>query len=252
MGIKVNVMDKLAQWHGAATKLKAPQKLDKKFQIDAEKALGAATVTSIVLKDGIGCVMYVTQSLNNKRIPDEKRKFVASLDLTNGILMILAQIGMFFAMRKYSGPIFDKIFRPSFNKVMKSNSFSRIRMLVDKGDGFARKLYGKIAPKKTTIDKDYEKVKDGAGSLFKFVADIAAATIIGKRVIVPLIATPLAKHVEKWMDKENGTPKDETKTADTAEPQKPASSYTGSKVDTVCAQDGDTNLLNIYKHNNVK
>ena len=200
----MGLVDGIARVHGAATNLKLRNFLIRSSRKMQKSRLGLATVTSIVLKDGIGCVMYVAQSLNNKRIPDEKRKFVASLDLTNGILMILAQIGMFFAMRKYSGPIFNKLFKKSFNKIAKENSFSRIRMLVDRGDEFARKLYGKVAPKKGTIDKDYEKVKDGAKSLFKFVADIAKElTIIGKRVIVPLIATPLAKHVENWMDKKD-------------------------------------------------
>ena len=32
-----------------------------------EGALGSATVTSIVIKDGIGCVMYVAQSLKATR-----------------------------------------------------------------------------------------------------------------------------------------------------------------------------------------
>ena len=50
------------------------------------------------------------------------------------------------------------------------------------------------------IAKDYNAVKKDALDLFKFVVDIAAATIIGKRVIVPLIATPLAKKVEKKLD----------------------------------------------------
>ena len=46
-----------------------------------------------------------------------------------------------------------------------------------------------------------EKVQKGALDVFKFVLDTAAATIIGKRVIVPLIATPFASKVEKWLDK---------------------------------------------------
>ena len=54
--------------------------------------------------------------------------------------------------------------------------------------------------KKLLYNKEYENVRKNALDLFKFVADIAAATIIGKRVIVPLIATPLAKKVEKRME----------------------------------------------------
>ena len=46
---------------------------------------------SIVSKDAVGCYLYTTQSLNNKKIPEDKRKFVASMDLMNGILMVGGQ-----------------------------------------------------------------------------------------------------------------------------------------------------------------
>ena len=49
-------------------------------------------VTTIVSKDLVGCALYTTQSLKNKKIPPEKRKFVASLDLMNGILMVGGQL----------------------------------------------------------------------------------------------------------------------------------------------------------------
>jgi hypothetical protein len=182
-----------------ATNAKPAQWLGKQFEKDPEKALAMATVTSIILKDGIGCAMYVTQSLHNDKIPEKKRKFVAALDLTNGVLMIGAQIAMFFAMRKYSGPIFEKLFKKSFNPVSKANTISRMRMQdAEKG----------TVGNKIKYDKAYEGVKKDALDLFKFVADIAAATIIGKRVVVPLIATPLAKKVEKRMDSKHGNEQD--------------------------------------------
>lgn len=211
-----------------ATNAKPATWLGKKFEKDPEKALAMATVTSIILKDGIGCAMYVTQSLHNDKIPEKKRKFVAALDLTNGVLMIAAQIAMFFAMRKYSGPIFEKLFKKSFNPVSKANTISRMRMQ-DAATG--------TAGKKIKYDKAYEGVKKDALDLFKFVADIAAATIIGKRVIVPLIATPLAKKVEKKMDlKKNGTPEEAPK----AEEQKPAE-QPAQKLDITST--GNSNLL---------
>ena len=184
--------------------------LGKKFEENPENALAMATVTSIVLKDGIGCAMYVTQSLNNKKIPDEKRKFVAALDLTNGVLMIAAQIAMFFAMRKYSGPIFEKLFAKSFNDKNKSSIISRMRMWLNiKNPG--------NTPKKLTLEKEYNDVKKDGLDLFKFVADIAAATIVGKRIIVPLIATPLAKKVEKRMNKDNAKAEEKTPSTETNE-----------------------------------
>ena len=92
---------------GAISKLNPIKFIDKSFQKDPEKALAYMTVGSIIAKDGIGCYKSVTQSLKNKEIPEERRNFVAALDLTNGVLMIAAQIGMFFLMRKFSEPIFN-------------------------------------------------------------------------------------------------------------------------------------------------
>ena len=186
-------IDAIAKGMGWFTKTRPMQALGAKWAKDPEGVLGAATVTSIILKDGIGCAMYVTQSLNNDRIPEEKRKFVAALDLTNGLLMILAQIGMFLAMRKYSGKIFDKMFSKTFNKIAQSQFVSRVRMWAAKA--------GEPVMKKLKLQKLFEENKDDALSVFKFVLDISAATIIGKRVIVPLIATPWAKKVEKMMNK---------------------------------------------------
>lgn len=232
----------LAKGIGWVSETKPIKALSKEFTKDEAKATALATVTSIVLKDGIGCAMYVTQSLNNKKIPDEKRKFVAALDLTNGVLMIAAQIAMFFAMRRYSGPLFDKLFHKSFNKINKSNIVSRVRMQAAKA--------GEEVAKKLKIEKEYEQIRKNASDIFKFVLDISAATIVGKRIIVPLIATPLAKKVQNRMDAgsenkdgQNSTTNDDSKTNNSsAQVQKP-------KLDVVSSFDGDkdTNLLNRYK-----
>ena len=78
-------------------------------------------VASIIAKDGLGCYLYVTQSLNNKDIPDDKRSFVASLDLTNGILMIALQLLMFFTVshKVCQTKMFDKFFGKMFDRPIK-------------------------------------------------------------------------------------------------------------------------------------
>ena len=187
------VIDKIAQGMGYVTKSKPLTKLGNAWHKDPEGVLGATTVTSIILKDGIGCAMYVAQSLNNDRIPEEKRRFVAALDLTNGLLMIGAQIALFLGMRKYSGKIFDKFFGKTFNRLAQSQAVSRVRM-------HAAKL-GESVMKKLGIEKIFKDKREDALSIFKFVLEISAATIVGKRIVVPLIATPLAKKVEKRMNK---------------------------------------------------
>lgn len=233
----------IGKYIAKATTTKPAVWLGEKFQKNPEGALAAATVSSIVLKDGIGCVMYVTQSLNNKKIPEEKRRFVAALDLTNGVLMIAAQIAMFLAMRKYSGPIFEKLFKKSFNAENKSNIVSKLRMEAAKK--------GETVYKKLKLEKDYEEVKKDALALFKFVVDIAAATIVGKRIIVPLIATPLAKKVEKRMNKDNpevnskDTAKDVKNNSEEPKKVKIESQETASEVNENSST--DTNLLNKFK-----
>ncbi len=220
---------------------------DKKFFLDKERAIGAATVISILLKDGIGCAMYVTQSLNNKKIPEKKRKFVSALDLTNGVLMIAAQIGMFFAMRRYSGPLFNKMFSKSFDAVAKSNMLARLRMWGTK----ARKVNPDL-PLVRTLEssKEFEKVKDIGSGLFEFVANTAAATIIGKRVIVPLIATPAASRVEKWMNKHmnSSETKEPTMTGNIVK----SSETEASKVNATANWNSSTNLLDKIRQDQIK
>ena len=243
--------DKVANGIAAATHLKGAKKLMSKFDVKLEDALAYATVGSIIAKDGIGCAMYVTQSMNNKKIPDEKRKFVAALDLTNGLLMILAQIGMFFLSRQYSGKFFNWLFKKSFNLLERSNIISKMRMYSDAlEETVGRKLgLGKIFD---------EKVQKGAMDVFKFVFDTASATIIGKRIIVPLIATPFASKVEKWLDKREKMKNGELP----EEPSKSEPSMKGNdsfeKTSTVKAEetkpeeDEMTNLLDIYRKNHIE
>ncbi len=243
-----------------STNLKPVKWVSKKFEKDPEGTLAAATVTSIILKDGIGCGMYVYQSLNNDKIPEKKRKFVAALDLTNGVLMIGAQIAMFFAMRKYSGPMFKALFKKSFNPQTRANIISKLRMEEMKKTGHTAK--------KQVFNRIFDKIESDGAGLFKFVLDIAAATILGKRVIVPLVATPLAKKVEKKMEKHHGADDvkhhDETHKADenkapekvekTEMTEKTAGKTedkqvvsTGAKLDVVSTGNNTTNLLDKAK-----
>ena len=224
-----------------STNLKPIKWVSDKFAKNPEGTLATATVTSIILKDGIGCGMYVYQSLNNDKIPEKKRKFVAALDLTNGVLMIGAQIAMFFAMRKYSGPIFKKIFNKSFNAKSKANTISRMRMEDVKNGGHTCK--------KQTIAKDFDKCENDALALFKFVADIAAATIVGKRIIVPLVATPLAKKVENKLDAKKAQAADAAKPnqQEPAKAEKQEKAPEPAKLDIVSNENSTTtNLLKKY------
>lgn len=68
--------------------------LSKKFEKavnEPAKFASSMLVTSIISKDLVGCFLYTSQSLNNKKIPEDKRGAVASLDLVNGFLMVGGQ-----------------------------------------------------------------------------------------------------------------------------------------------------------------
>lgn len=220
---------------GPITKFKPYAKQSAKFAKDPEGYLGKLTVASIIIKDGVGCWKYVTQSLNNDKIPEDKRRFVASLDATNGVLMILAQIGMFVAMRKYSGKIFDKIFQKSFNSKTQSHLISKARNIQDK-------IFEPVA-RKLNLTKAYGKLKGDGLGVFKFILDTAAATIVGKRIIVPFIATPLASKLEKWMGKKSNPNPSISGTDSNVKEAVPVTTTTPSIT-------GSTNLLENFKKNN--
>lgn len=208
-------------------------------------------VTSIILKDGLGCYLYVTQSLNNKDIPDDKRKFVASLDLTNGLLMIGFQLLMFFASKKALSKIFDKTCGKMFDRPVKK----LYQQLVKNKPG-----YENINGVKFT--QEFEKIRDNVKDAFIGIASLASATIVGKRMLVPFIATPLAGKVEKKMNERDAAkkagPADKNKPEDKSNPtmkgsnaaaeKKPAANET-VKITQPSQKDHNenTNLLQKYK-----
>lgn len=173
---------------------------------------GKMAITSIVLKDGIGCAMYVNQSLNNKDIPDDKRKFVAALDLTNGGLMILAQLGTYFTISnpKVQSQIFGKLFGKNFDDAAKSKCEEVIKKLPKYKDKA-------ISPKE--FEEIFGKFKGDIKGFFGVFTGIVAATIVAKRIIVPFIATPLADKAKVWMNKDEDKDKDKDKDKDTFKSQ---------------------------------
>src|SRR5574344_49792 len=166
------------------------------YRRDAVKFISGVAVTSVVLKDGAGCYLYVNQSLHNKKIPEDKRKFVAALDLTNGGLMILTQILMFLTIssKKCQDKMFNSMFGKYFDKTVANLCKESI------------KLKNKIKPEKAaefeeSFAKSFEGLKGGVKGAFSFLTSMVAATILAKRVLVPFIATPLASKAEALMDK---------------------------------------------------
>ena len=143
---------------------------------------------SNLTKDAVNCYYYVTQSLKNEKIPDDKRNFVAGLDLSNGILNVITQYLLGNATIKWTDKLFDKKIAPKFYgkeaieaaaKNIKNNSTEAV------ADAFR-------------LNKNIAK----AG--MKVIATLAATQVVCKRIIVPLIATPMATYFKNHFDKKQG------------------------------------------------
>lgn len=151
----------------------------------AGAAVAIATVSNVT-KDGVNCIYYVTQSLNNERIPEDQRKFVAGLDLANGILNVVLQSFAGAAIGKAAARFFDKKITPKY--------FS---------EDAVKEMYQKVG---NTMKYDefkgvMEKNKGFAKAGLSVIAALVGMQIIVKRIIVPLIATPLATVFKNQFEK---------------------------------------------------
>jgi hypothetical protein len=106
------------------------------------------------------------------------------------------------------------------------------------------------------FEKEFTKIRNNVKDAFGGVTSLVAASIVGKRILVPFIATPLAGTVEKKMkakfDEKNGV-KPEDKAVDKSQP-----SMQGGMKETPVVSDqpaqvapqfdtGSTNLLDKYR-----
>lgn len=154
-----------------------------------------ATVSN-VSKDAVNCAYYTIQSLNNERIPDDQRKFVAALDLANGIMNVGVQIATAFGLSKWIESIFD-------NKIAKTADFSLKEDVIK--EKFS-KLPAELKKKTTEAQfiKDYAQKMEGRIKLartgFTVLAVNVAMQILTKRVITPLFATPMASYFKRWFE----------------------------------------------------
>ena len=245
VGYKKNWAEKTIKWLSETKFIK--NKVFPNYEIDNAKFMSAIGVTSIVLKDGLGCYLYVKQSLNNKKIPEDKRKFVAALDLANGGLMIAMQLLMFFTIsnKKVQNKIFNKLFGKFFTRSADKALQAKLGK-IDKLNGMTGKEFH------TAREAD----KKGLKNAFSYLISLAAATLIAKRIIVPFIATPLADKTKAWMtrnDKPLETHKDTKNTYNTEKPAAAKDDKDNKDTKTQFAgnneQNKTTNLLEKAKIN---
>ena len=140
--------------------------------------------------------MYVTQSLNNKKIPEEKRGFVAALDLANGGLMIGTQIiaALTISNKKVQQKIFNAIFGNKLNRSFRKG-------IIDKLSKDSK--FGALGKK--MLNDNFKDVTKTASDALGAFTTLIASTIVAKRMVVPFISTPLATYLkENYLEKGKG------------------------------------------------
>lgn len=144
---------------------------------------------STTTKDAVNCYYYVTQSLNNKKIPEEKRKFVAGIDLSNGILNVVVQFALGSLINNYSSKLFDNWFgKKLFTEDAAKNLHQRMKAA---GCNY----------QEDQVINGMEANKKWAKAGFKVMAVLLVTQVLAKRVIVPFLSTPMAGVFKEQLEK---------------------------------------------------
>lgn len=181
-----------------------------KYASDNPDSFASKTaLLSALTKDALGCYYYVNQSLHNDRIPEDKRNFVAALDLMNGILNIGIQLTV--------GLWIDNNSKKWFEKMHVGKELEKINT-----EKIAKKLKPIVNLSNEAKDVSAEqiekylrtKVLGKAGKATKWLkvgfaaaVMLTATQVVIKRMIVPFLSTPLASwYKAKYMDKKKPEP----------------------------------------------
>ncbi len=162
---------------------------------DIAKLLALISTTT---KDAVNCYYYTTQSYNNKRIPEDKRKFVAGIDLANGVLNVITQLTLGLCINKWSDKLYEHTFKGGFVPTKE-----KIEDYTNKVNNFLKKsvLTENISCSKNDIKEAIKKTNKVAKGGFGVIAVLIVTQIIAKRMIVPFLSTPLAGIFKKQLDK---------------------------------------------------
>lgn len=158
---------------------------------DMAKTLALISTTT---KDAVNCYYYTTQSYNNEKIPEDKRKFVAGIDLANGILNVITQLTLGLFVNKKSDKWFDKVM--SGGLVPTPDNIAKYKK-------DANNILAKFSIKCTdaNIENAIKNTNKLAKSGFGVIVVLVVTQILAKRVIVPFLSTPLAGFFKNFLEK---------------------------------------------------
>lgn len=135
----------------------------------------AATIAlfSTTTKDALNCYYYTKQSLRNEKIPEEKRKFVAAIDLANGFMNVASQLTLGAFIKNELPQTFDKWFKDT-----------------------------------TLTGGTLKAARNG----FVVLGTLIFTQIFLKRVLTPFLATPLAHYIKEYGEKHTNKKKNNSDT----------------------------------------
>lgn len=135
---------------------------------DDPKFLTRTLLLTSVSKDVFAYGLRVHNTLKNDKIPEDKKKYFAHMDLASGITTAVVQISTGFLMsnEKFQNNIAKKIFKPL---------------------------------------KDNKRAFNAAKTSFSAISTMVVATLLAKRILTPLIASRLVYRVEHAHDKNTKT-----------------------------------------------
>lgn len=143
-----------------------------KIDKTGNKALDTASLlTKIVLwgnvgKEAVGTTLYTVQALTNQDLPEDKRKFVGMYDLAVGVVSTLCSF----------------VFGVGLEKKIKG--------------GYKNLL----SPLSNSADKAMRAKSAAAIVGLAAFSSYALQTIVGKRIVAPAIATPIAGKLKKQLE----------------------------------------------------
>ena len=127
--------------------------------IKSPQFLTNTLLATSISKDVFAYTLRVNNTLKNKEIPEDKKSFVATMDAVTRVITALVQVsaGLLLSNKKLQ-------------------------------EGICNRLFSEL--------KDNPKKFKQASSGFRAVSTLVGATLLAKRIIVPLISSPIAGYFE--------------------------------------------------------
>lgn len=212
------------------------------------KFAASMLVLSIVSKDIVGGVLYTSQSWNNKKIPEEKRKFVAMVDAMNCLVMVG---GQFLASKLIEKKLTPRIIKNNLTGVLYDPNDKKIKLSENPVkplhesniDALTKKVFDSKELDKLKKDYNISSEKFDIAELSKavlkkigpestkgkamvtglgLIVTTIATTALVKRTLAPLISTPLAGWFkDKYLDDKPGQAKNAEPKSDAKSDKKP-------------------------------